>query len=118
MTRIIYKPLVEKFNKYGYTLTLIKREKDVAIFKQHKGKKIYNYEVIVVGRHDGYELADTFFPPSEFYPSSNEWGSKGFTCQSLDAAENRFNALLRAASIKADEDKKTPTKVKSKIKKK
>lgn len=114
MDAISYKPLTERFNKYGYTFSLLKREGDLAIFKQHKKKKIYNYEVILVGRHNGYEINGIFFEPSEFYPSTSEWGTKGFTCGTLEAAELRFKKLKDNIETK---EKDPRIKAKSKLKK-
>ena len=114
MNSVSYKPLPERFNKFGYTFSLLKREGDVAIFKQHKKKRIFNYEVVIIGRHNGYEINGMFFEPSEFYPSTSEWGTKGFTCTSLEAAEIRFDKLKEKIETK---EKDPRVKAKSKIKK-
>lgn len=87
-----HKPLQEKFVKNGFTHKLLKREGDKAIFERKKSKFVH-YEVILVSRHDGYTLGDSYIEPAETYPSSSQWGDKGWTFNSLEKAEAKFSKL-------------------------
>lgn len=88
-----YKPLKEKFIKQGFNFKLLKREGYKAIYEKKKTKLNFCYEVIIINRHDGYNLGDTFLEPAETYPSSSQWGEKGWTFKSLDKAEEKFSTL-------------------------
>jgi len=93
-----YKPLATETVKNGFRFRQLVREGDVAIF--HKvGLKPHEhdagFEVVMVGRHDGYVLAGTQIEPAETMPSSSQWGSRGWTYQTLLGAEQRFQRLLK-----------------------
>lgn len=88
-----YKILKDKFIKNGFNFKLLKREGNKAIFEKKKSKINYCYEVILIDRHDGYTLGDTYIEPAESYPSSSQWGEKGWTFKDLNKAEERFNKL-------------------------
>lgn len=90
-----YKPIKEKFMKDGYTHTLLKREKDIAIYEQRKNKKNVHYEVIIINRHNGYTLGDVHIEPAETYPATSEWGIRGWTYIELTKAEEKFRSLLK-----------------------
>lgn len=87
-----YKTIKSNFSKKGFDYSLIKRENDKAIYKQSRGN-VTAYEVILIRRHNGYNLGDVYIEPSETYPSDNEWGVFGFTCTTLEQAETRFKKL-------------------------
>jgi hypothetical protein len=88
-----YKPLAESFKKNGFNHELIIREGDVAIYERSKNGKNFHYEVIIIKRHNGYMLAGILIEPAEIYPSSSLWGANGFTYNTLEEAENKFNSL-------------------------
>ena len=88
-----YKPLKEEFTRKGFTHLLVKREGDKAIYAQKKGKRIFAYEVVIIRRHDGYTLADTYIEPAETYPSDSEWGIFGYTFSDLTRAEEKFKKI-------------------------
>jgi hypothetical protein len=90
---IEHKPLKESFAKYGFDFKMIKRTKKKAIFSQSKGNKVFAYETILVSRHNGFSLADVYIEPSETYPSTSEWGVKGFTFKTLEEAEEKYKTL-------------------------
>lgn len=94
------KLIPDEFASKGFTYTKIKREGDKAIYKQtHKEGNNFRYEVVVITRHNGYKLGESFIEPSEVYPGSSLWGIKGWTCISLEDAEKRYKGL----PSKADE---------------
>ena len=88
-----HKPLKESFAKYGFDFKMIKRTKKKAIFEQSIKDKVFAYEVILVSRHNGFSLAGNYIEPSETYPSTSEWGVKGFTYKTLEEAELKYKEL-------------------------
>lgn len=88
------KTLSKDIKKDGFNLKQIKRKGDKAIYiKTKSGTKLKNYEVIRIGRHNGYTIAGQYIAPSEIYPSTSEWGVKGWTYVELSAAERKFDKI-------------------------
>jgi hypothetical protein len=82
--------------KKGFKYTQIKRDGSKAIFLQERDDKdsvLKKYEVIVIKTHDGYEIGGNKIPPSEIYPSSTQWGTLGWTFDSLHDAETKYKSL-------------------------
>jgi hypothetical protein len=52
-------------------------------------------EVIAIQRHEGRVFGDKEYPPAEFYPSAEQFGSKGFYY--------KYESNKRATDIKAHE---------------
>lgn len=88
-----YATLKTNFSSKGFKFTMLKREKNKAIFLKSKADGVKSYEVIMIGKHNGYTLAGNFIPPAEIYPGTNNWGNRGFTFTSLEAAEAKFKKL-------------------------
>lgn len=92
------------FTSKGFTHRLLKRVGDIAIFERFKtNPDKAHFEVVRIQSHDGRSIAGKFFPSSEFYPSTSQWGTHGFTYtqeqsggrdKALQDAENRFSKLL------------------------
>ena len=57
---------------------------------------ITSYEVIIVSRHSGYELGGQYIEPAETYPSSSQWGTKGWTFTCVKHAEAKLTTLKEA----------------------
>ena len=91
---IEYKVIPTEFKKKGFTYKQVKREGMKAIFEQtREGSSLQNYEVVRLGRHNGYSMGGSFIEPSETYPGSSLWGIMGWTCTSLDNALTRYSTL-------------------------
>ena len=89
-----YKTIPTQFNKKGFTYTQLKREGKRAIFEQTRtGSAVHNYEVVKIGRHNGYVMGGMAIAPAETYPGSSLWGITAWTCSSMDAALQRYDAL-------------------------
>lgn len=89
-----YRVIPTEFRKKGFTYKQIKREGMKAIFSQTRtGTELKNYEVVKLGRHNGYVMGGVMIAPAETYPGSSLWGICAWTCQSLQAAEHRYNQL-------------------------
>jgi hypothetical protein len=82
-----YKPLPVELHRGGFNYKQIACEGDAAIYEQRwRGSDNVCYEVIHIRRHDGKYIAGQWLEPSEFYPSSSEWGVHGFTLTNKDTA--------------------------------
>ena len=88
------KTLSKLITKKGFTLKQLERVGDKAIYEQSKsGYTPKSYEVVKIGRHNGYELGGQYIKPAETYPGTSLWGIKGWTYQSLTAAEAKFKKI-------------------------
>jgi len=75
---------------------MVGRDGDVAIYKKKLDEvdsEAFNYEVIAIKRHNGYEIAGVKMPPAEMYPSDSQWGEWAFTCIDREDADKRFVQL-------------------------
>lgn len=100
-----YLPLPDEFDKKGFHHKLIKTSE----FKKFGDGvalgswRIYerkapnhtksHYEVVLIRQHDSHEINGFKTEPKEGYPSSELWGSQGFTLDTLKEAENKFDSL-------------------------
>jgi hypothetical protein len=72
--------LAKEFRHDGFEYHQTAREKSAAIYE-----KIWNgcanaavcYEVVLIGRHKGFQIGDRFVEPAEVYPNSEAWGVDG-----------------------------------------
>lgn len=84
-----YKRLERHFHRGQFSFKQLVRQGDVMIYSQSwRGcsEPSIAFEVICVRRHNGKEIKGQWVEPSEFYPSSSEWGKYGFTFTDKDAA--------------------------------
>lgn len=80
------KTLPKTFSKNGFDFERIDRRGDLAIFRKHKKSRCVSYEVVRIQSHDGYAIAGKQIEAGECYPSSESWGTHGFTVASYEAA--------------------------------
>jgi hypothetical protein len=89
-----YKTIPTQFKKKGFVYTQLKREGKRAIFQQtREGSSLNVYEVVKIGRHNGYVMGGMSIEPAETYPGSSLWGITGWTCCSIDEALKRYEGL-------------------------
>jgi hypothetical protein len=101
------KKMDKEFSSRGFYFKQIHRESDFAIYERwHENSDKKHYEVVIIQSHNGYSIGDQSYPPSEFYPSSNSWGTDGFTCVSKEAAYKRLDEMIEYHKIKEEEKKK------------
>jgi hypothetical protein len=84
-----YKPLERHFERGEFNYNLLVRQEDVAIYSQTWracSEPRVAFEVICIRRHNGKEIKSQWVEPSEFYPSSTEWGKYGFSFTDKEAA--------------------------------
>ena len=89
------KPIPETFKSDGFTHTLVERDRMLAIFSKGKPpSQPFHWEVVRLHVEkekrwkDGREKSVT--PEHEAYPSSEQWGERGWTCMSLDEARKKL----------------------------
>ena len=83
---------LETYQKNGHSFSLHERTGDLATFHGNRiGGSSETWEVIHIQSHNGREIAGKYFDPAEFPPSNEQWGSKGFTCRNLEAANIRLS---------------------------
>src|SRR3990167_7921761 len=86
-----HKPLQTEFKSRGFNFKQLARDGDSAVFSKTKdGWSHEAYEVIKVGRHNGYVLGGVTIEPAETYPSSEQFGQFGFSYQSKERAFEKF----------------------------
>jgi len=90
-----YKVIPTSFTKKGFTYKQILREGNKAIFEQtREGTTLHNYEVVRIGKHNGYTMGGVYIEPAETYPGSSLWGIMGWTCTSLEDAQKRYSSIV------------------------
>ena len=89
------KKLEKVFIKTGFRHELVARKKNIAIYKRTQlGSKCPHYEVIKIGRHNGYKMGGALIKAAETYPGNSLWGIQGWTASDLESAHERYNELL------------------------
>lgn len=77
-------------SKGGYPWKIIERQGDIALAESGIG-----YEVIIIQRHNGREIHGNWFEPAEYAPSTEQWGTKGWSFKRLGKAKEKFEELLK-----------------------
>ena len=91
-----HKPLRTEFKSRGFNFKQLARDGDFAVFSKTKDSWSHEaYEVIKVGRHNGYVLGGVTIEPAETYPSSEQFGVAGFSYQTKEKALKKFEELKR-----------------------
>jgi hypothetical protein len=93
-TTMQYKTIPTTFKKKGFVYTQLKRDGKKAIFVQTRmGSSLNNYEVVKIGKHNGYVMGGVTIAPAETYPGSSLWGITAWTCTNIHDAETRYSQL-------------------------
>lgn len=87
------KPLPTSIRRDGFTFVQHVRNDHAAVYRQEREGEECAFEVIRIGRHDGYTVGGRYVPAGESYPGSGAWGSRGWTEGTLEAALRRFEGL-------------------------
>jgi hypothetical protein len=91
-----YKELSPSLKRQGFIYRQLVRSGKWAIYAQYakNPERLVAYEVVKIGRHNGFSIAGMFFPPAETYPTSSMWGSHGWTYSKIDDAKKSFSEKL------------------------
>lgn len=87
------KKLPEKFRKWGFDWTVLKRKGDVVLLQQ-SGRSFNGYNVAKVREQPEREIGGNIYPAKEAIPSQTEWGIYAWNFgKDLTLAEERFKLL-------------------------
>jgi hypothetical protein len=92
------RPLLSSFTRDGWTFQQLLRVGDLAIFKKTKPSpagpgEITSFEVVRVKEKRCDPRFGGFSGIRECYPSSERWGSDGWTCLSEERAREKLDEL-------------------------
>lgn len=73
-----YKTLATHLRREGFDLKQTDRKQDVAVYEKTKGQ-YKGYEVIIIRNREEYTIAGKTVEAAEVYPSSEDWGTLGWT---------------------------------------
>lgn len=102
------KKLEKEFESAGFKYKQIHREDMYAIYerKHIDSNSPPHYESIKIQSHNGMEIAGNKIQPSEYYPSSNSWGTHGFTCINRKNAYDRLDRIIKEAATNKEKAEK------------
>jgi hypothetical protein len=88
-------PLPNRLTHSGYTLRLLKRDGDIALFAKGKPSHFHeHYETVIVRHLPEKTIFDKVCQAKESLPLNEDWGTAGWTDVDLEKAEKRFSALV------------------------
>lgn len=89
------RPLPTEMKNHGYSMKQIKRTDKIAMYSKCGG-----YEVVVIQKHNGYEIKGIKIEPAEYLPKDEDFGVKGWYFGGPDAredAEKKYRELEKSA---------------------
>ncbi len=90
-----YLPLPTVFTKGEFHFSQVMRFGDLALFSKVKSAPAHksgSFELIVVQKRASWEVGGKTIPAREAYPSSEQWGTQGWTYRDLETAKQKFEA--------------------------
>ena len=79
----------------GFDLRQVKRVGHVAIYEK-TGGTYKGWEIILIRKRPDRQLpGGRHLPAREYYPSSADWGTRGWTAISLASAKRQFDKLVQ-----------------------
>jgi hypothetical protein len=99
-----YKLLPKEFRRNGFCYRQVAREANAAIYEQTWNacqNPSVCWEVIRIRRRDGFQIDGRFVEPAEVYPTSEAWGTDGFTLTDRDAAFAKLNSMRAIPNAEA-----------------
>lgn len=93
------------YKKNGHEFAIIERDGSLAIAH---GRKVTGssetWEVIHIQSHDGREIAGKFCEATEYPPSNEQWGAKGWTFTREDQARARLQSEIEKRERAINQD--------------
>jgi len=86
-------PLPETFTRGDYHYRMVERTDKTAIFEQLFEGTHVAFEAILIKKEKERNIMGKKYPPAEVFPSTEKWGTYGFTTHTLE------NARARAAQL-------------------
>ena len=94
------KKLPAVFRSGGFDFKLLARDGDIALFRKTKPRlRFESLEVVIIQRHETFEIEGKLIPAGEHLPSSEQWGVKGWTYSDRLSADRKFNQLISASAF-------------------
>lgn len=99
------KPIDHNFIANGFNHELIERGGMVCIFRRWKGECVPHFEVVILQEQKetkrSFDSGQSFvrYPAQERYPCAEQWGAKGWTFNTMEAAQNKFSELVAARQL-------------------
>jgi hypothetical protein len=91
------KPLLTEFQSGGFHFRQLWREGDLILLEKTKPHWTEpSYEVCIVRKCADRTIAGKFIPASEALPSSESWGTYGWTYRSREKAKAKFCRLVES----------------------
>ena len=86
-----------EFGDDGFLLRQVHRGERAAIYEKFKGGQPRGFEVVILRIRAAEALFGRHYPERERYPSSEEWGTYGWSCMASDlkGAQRRLEELAR-----------------------
>ena len=91
-----------KYTHHGLTYTEIKRHENIALFEGITASGGKQYEVHVLREKKAHPKSDNAGEMILCSPSTSEWGKYGFTYQTWEKADKKFQSLAARADQNAD----------------
>ena len=92
-------PLEFKHKSFGYRQ--LERNEKAAIYSQSAGDQIAAYEVVKIRTVKPKIWMGREIPFREVYPSDSDWGSRGWTCHTLEEAKIKMKVISDGKSTQA-----------------
>lgn len=94
--------IAPRFSYDGFAFNLIKRDGDVALFAKRKPNHLFpSFEVVIIQKRPAERICGRDYPVRETMPTSETWGTYGWTYQTLDSAIVKFFSLVNRSSKSA-----------------
>ena len=94
------KKLPAVFRSGGFDFKLLARDGDIALFRKTKPRlRFESLEVVIIQRHETFKIEGKLIPAGEHLPSSEQWGSKGWTFSDKTSAERKAEELSHNSLI-------------------
>ena len=90
-------PLETEFYSRGFCHKLVKRAGFVATyarFRRSDPEQVIHYEVVVIRTQKAHTHNEIEYPAREVYPTSEQWGTYGWTYRDEGHARAKFEVLL------------------------
>jgi hypothetical protein len=92
-------PTAFRSGSFDYFKLLV-RDGDIALLRKTKpGLAFESFEVVMIQRHETFEIKGKLIPAGEHLPRSEQWGIKGWTYSDRLSADRTFNQLISASAF-------------------
>ena len=97
---MLMRELPTAFRSASFDFKLLVRDGDIALLRKTKpGLAFESFEVVMIQRHETFEIKGKLIPAGEHLPRSEQWGIKGWTYSDRLSADRKFNQLISASAF-------------------